>query len=227
MLKRKWKSFAGGFLCGVLLFCCTVGALAAGAGKVSFNGLNLAMNGGTLFQKGEYLTLDSGEKVPSSILYENENGGGTTYVPLAYVASRLNLCTSWWGDIDMVVLASGPKLTMSGQMDPVSQKIDERLAEHWLVDGDYPRNSKGEAYGPADIAYLVGHAPVYIPARADNGESGYLRYAEDQGYRMLPPEVRDKVKPVLTVYDVEGNPIGTFTMETIEVASGSSGSAGK
>lgn len=215
------------FLAGVVLSAALLGGLTtalAASGSVSFNGLNLAMNGGTLFQKGEYLTLGSGAKVPSSILYEDENGGGTTYVPLAYVASRLNLCTSWWGDIDMVVLASGPDLSRDkNASDPVSQKIDERLAEHWLVDGDYPRNSKGESYGPANIAYLVGHGPDYIPVRSDNGESGYLRYAEDQGYRMLPPEVMDKVKPVLTVYDVEGNPIGTFTMETIEVASGSSG----
>ncbi len=226
MAKRNWSSFAGGLLCAVLLLGCTAGALAA-SGKVSFNGLNLAMNGGTLFHKGEDLTLDSGEKVPSSILYEDESGGGTTYVPLAYVSRRLNLYASWWGDLDLVVLASGPDLSMDRLGDPVTREADERLAKQWLVDWKYPCNSKGESYGPENIAYLVGGGPDYIPAVADNGENGYLRYAESAGYWSLPPEARSKVKPVLTVYDVEGNPIGTKTVETIGAAGGSSGSAEK
>ncbi len=103
MFKGKWSSFVSGFLCAAVLLGCTAGVLAA-SGTVSFNVLNLKMNGGNLFRKGEYMTLDSGEKVPSSILYEDSTGGGTTYLPLAYLANLLDTPVGWDGESGTVLL---------------------------------------------------------------------------------------------------------------------------
>ncbi len=103
MLKRKWNSFVGGLLCGVLLFGCTAGALAAG-GTVSFNSVALKANGKTLFSQDQELTNGAGRPIPSSIVYQDEAGGGTTYLPLAYLANLLDTPVGWDGKSGTVLL---------------------------------------------------------------------------------------------------------------------------
>ena len=78
MKKLNLRSFFAGLLTATLLFAVITTALAA-SGSITYNGINLTVDGKTILSKGEYLELASGEKVPSSILYVDQAGGGTTY----------------------------------------------------------------------------------------------------------------------------------------------------
>ena len=74
-------SFFSGILTVALLLACGTAALAATGGTVTFGTVSLSINGDTVLEKGETLLNDAGCAVPSTILYTDENGGGTTYVP--------------------------------------------------------------------------------------------------------------------------------------------------
>jgi len=103
MFKGKWNSFLSGFLCAAVLLSCTAGVLAA-SGTVSFNSVGLKANGKTLFSQDQELTNDAGRSIPSSIVYQDEAGGGTTYLPLAYVARLLDTPVGWDGKTGTVLL---------------------------------------------------------------------------------------------------------------------------
>ena len=103
----------GSFLCGMLttalLLTGTVGAMAAAGGSVSFGALNLGINGDVVMEKGAALTAgEAGTKVPSSILYTDETGGGTTYVPLAFISQMLDIPVTWDGGTGTVWLGYPP-----------------------------------------------------------------------------------------------------------------------
>ncbi len=102
MKKKKWSSFAAGCLCAVLLLSCTAGTLAA-SGAMRLNSVGLKANGKVLFSKDQPLTDDAGRAIPSSIVYEDESGG-TTYLPLAYVARLLDTPVGWDGKSGTVLL---------------------------------------------------------------------------------------------------------------------------
>lgn len=223
MKKTNLRFFCSGVLTTVMLFGCISAALAASAsGNVSFNSVNLSMAGEAIFSKRQNLELASGEEVPSSIVYTDSTGGGTTYLPLAYIAQLLDVPVSWHAPTGTVVINGGNVVV---DTDVFLQD----LAEKWLVDGDYPRNSKGETYGPESLDEIVGHKPDLIGAVATNGEHGYLRQSEVEAYRAacsLPVDIEALIalspngEPhTLPVYDSEGNVIGEFKFENGDLPS--------
>lgn len=221
MKKTNLRAFCAGALTTVALLGCVSGALAASAsGNVSFNSVNLSMAGEAIFSKRQNLELASGEEVPSSIVYTDSTGGGTTYLPLAYIAQLLDVPVSWHA-------ATGTVVINGGNVVVNTDVILQDLAEKWLVDGDYPRNSKGETYGPESLDEIVGHKPDLTSAVATNGEHGYLRRSEVEAYQALPVEeliaISESGEPyILPVYDSEGNVIGEYKFEN-----GDSPSAGE
>ena len=196
MKKQTIRPFFAGVLITLLCFGIVSGALAA-SGQVTFNAVNVTVNGEAVCYKGDYMELESGEKVPSSILYVDETGGGTTYLPVASLAKALDVDCTWDSWIKTVVI--GEKLSMD--------VWEQMLASLWLVDGKYPVNEKGETYGPGNISDIAGSSPDLIQAVATNGAEGYIRY--DDMYGFLQEE--DGVQPeIIPVYDLEGNQIGEF-----------------
>lgn len=105
MSRKSLRSFASGFLCAVLLLGCVTGALAA-SGAVHYNSVGLKVNGVSAFTKGKDIINDAGNAVPASILYEDEAGLGTTYVPLAYVSRLLDTQVGWDAENGTVLLGS-------------------------------------------------------------------------------------------------------------------------
>lgn len=104
---------AGAFLCGMLttalLLTGTAGVLAAAGGSVSFGALNLGINGDVVLEKGATLTAgEAATPIPSSILYNDETGGGTTYVPLAFFSQMLDIPVTWDGETGTVWLGNPP-----------------------------------------------------------------------------------------------------------------------
>ncbi len=202
MKKLNLRSFFAGLLTATLLFAVITTALAA-SGSITYNGINLTVDGKTILSKGEYLELASGEKVPSSILYVDQAGGGTTYLPMRYLAELLGMSVTW----DQ---ATGTADLKNRQTVVEPDQLMQELAEKWLVDGDYPKNDKGETYGPEILFDIVGHMPDLISTTATNGKDGYLRNSELEALLSSFDEQRSNKLPV---YDLEGNVIGEFTFE--------------
>ena len=202
MKNLNLKSYFAGILTATLFFAIITTALAA-SGSVTYNGINLSMNGKTIFSAGEYLELGSGEKVPSSILYVDQAGGGTTYLPMRYLAELLELSVTW----DQV---TGTADLKSKQVTVEPDQFIQEMAEQWLVDGDYPKNGKSETYGPEILFDVVGHMPDLITATATNGQDGYLRNSELENLLFSADEQSSNKLPV---YDLEGNVIGEFVFE--------------
>ena len=200
MKKQPIRPFFAGVLTALLCFGIVSSALAA-SGQVTFNAVNVTVNGEAVCYKGDYMELESGEKVPSSILYVDETGGGTTYLPVASLAKALEVRCDWIPEVKTVMLGNGEHL----MIDPdVYTKI---LANQWLVDGKYPVNEKGETYGPETLSDVVGTPPDLIQAVATNGAEGYIRYDDMYGFLREENGVQPEIIPV---YDLKGNQIGEF-----------------
>ena len=65
-------------------------ALAA-SGKVTFSFSNIALNGETKIAAGSNITVANGQKVPGSILYVDEAGGKTNYLPIRAISELLGV----------------------------------------------------------------------------------------------------------------------------------------
>lgn len=65
-------------------------ALAA-SGKVTFSFSNIALNGETKIEAGSKITVANGQNVPVSILYVDEAGGKTNYLPIRAISELLGV----------------------------------------------------------------------------------------------------------------------------------------
>ena len=98
--------FLSGVLATVLTMGCVTTALAA-SGLVQFSPVGLQLNGKAIFAAGDSVNTESGQSVPSSIVYTDEAGGGTTYLPLRTIANLLDVPITWDGAETTVVLGRG------------------------------------------------------------------------------------------------------------------------
>ena len=97
------------FLAGAvmtLVLCMSVTTALAVSGNISFNQIQVTLNGKTIASKGEDLTLSSGAKVPSSILYTDTNGNGTTYLPFRKLSENFDIPFSWDGGEKRISIGS-------------------------------------------------------------------------------------------------------------------------
>lgn len=118
MNKRKnYLTFLAGMLTTVLLCTCVTTALAA-SGAVTFNAVNVAFNSMRFSQKGETFKLDSGATIPSSILYTDEKGSSTTYIPLRKFAELFDMHVTWLEDEDEV------NVRVDGALEPYTLPLN-------------------------------------------------------------------------------------------------------
>lgn len=73
-----------------------------------------------------------------------------------------------------------------------------------LIDGDFPKNAKGETFGTYLNQRIAGYDPDYIACIGDNGVEGYMRYSD---------ATRPKSKTV-NLYDMDGNIVDQFTFDS-------------
>ena len=104
--KRPVIPFLSGVLATVLTMGCVTTALAA-SGLVQFSPVGLQLNGKAIFAAGDSVNTENGQSVPSSIVYTDEAGGGTTYLPLRTIANLLDVPITWDGAETTVVLGRG------------------------------------------------------------------------------------------------------------------------
>ena len=134
--KRPVIPFLSGVLATVLTMGCVTTALAA-SGLVQFSPVGLQLNGKAIFAAGDSVNTESGQSVPSSIVYTDEAGGGTTYLPLRTIANLLDVPITWDGGETTVVL---------GRSDPGGVTVESGTgASAW---DSLPLHQAGKTAGP-------------------------------------------------------------------------------
>ena len=89
-MKKRFPSFLAGAVTALALTALTATALAA-SGQVSFNFAGVALDGELKIAAGSDITAPNGERVPGSILYVDEAGGKTNYLPIRTVGELLGV----------------------------------------------------------------------------------------------------------------------------------------
>lgn len=98
-MKKSIKFYVAGFLSAIMLLT-SINVFADGAQEmlgVVINKVNVAINGTIIGKEGTDYTLNNGEKVPYSIVYN-----GTTYLPVRKVAELVGKNVSWNGETNTV-----------------------------------------------------------------------------------------------------------------------------
>lgn len=89
-MKKRLPGFLSGCVTTAVILALGTTALAA-SGQVSFNFANVALDGQTKITAGTTITADNGQQVPSSILYTDEAGGKTNYLPVRAISELLGV----------------------------------------------------------------------------------------------------------------------------------------
>ena len=265
-MKKRIASFTGGFFAALALSACLTTALAA-AGKVSYNFANVCLDGGTVIVAGADISAANGQMIPGSILYTDETGGKTNYLPLRKISDLLGVEVNYdsasrtiylgkmpapqpapaeetvidlstpktvpenprRGNLELIRSRGGTLLPdddvnsyrgndkafknkdgltwweyLVGNKDALDER-DKKKVEEQLVNGDYPKNKKGETYGPWELCYYVGYEPDLVPS-----EGGYVRWKEyNEAPKALDGLSKEECPHEYTyyLYDKEGNVI--------------------
>ena len=92
--RRRFPAFFGGMFI-TLLICATVTTAFAASGAITFNAVNVSFDSLDVSKKDESMKTASGADIPSSILYTDEKGGNTTYIPIGIIAEAYQLPVKW------------------------------------------------------------------------------------------------------------------------------------
>ncbi|MFR6095116.1 MAG: hypothetical protein ACLUIW_06985 [Dysosmobacter welbionis] len=104
-MKRRVLSFLAGAAAALALTALTATALAA-SGQVQFNFAGVALNGETKIAAGSDITAPNGQRVPGSILYVDEAGGKTNYLPIRTISELLGVEVGYDSATRTVLLGS-------------------------------------------------------------------------------------------------------------------------
>ena len=89
-MKKRFPSFLAGAATALALTALATSALAA-SGQVQFNFAGVALDGETKIAAGSDITAPNGQQVPGSILYVDEAGGKTNYLPIRTISELLGV----------------------------------------------------------------------------------------------------------------------------------------
>ena len=88
-----------------------------------------------------------------------------------------------------------------------------------LINGNFPKNVRGETYGTALMAEVVGEMPDLRAAIGTNDQEGYVRTSDLSHPKFETPQDAlewQKTQPdsyYIPLYDFQGNEIGSFLRE--------------
>ena len=89
-MKKRFPSFLTGAAAALALTALATSALAA-SGQVQFNFAGVALDGEMKITAGSDITAPNGQQVPGSILYVDEAGGKTNYLPIRTISELLGV----------------------------------------------------------------------------------------------------------------------------------------
>ncbi|CAN4018050.1 Multidrug transporter activation protein, partial [Dysosmobacter welbionis] len=179
-MKRRVLSFLAGAAAALALTALTATALAA-SGQVQFNFAGVALNGETKIAAGSDITAPNGQRVPGSILYVDEAGGKTNYLPIRTISELLGVKVGYDSATRTVLLGE--------QTEPASAAVASGLYWHRETDED------GVTYASEDPGIDYTEAPGYVltklpegwgleSVRAGMGGRGNLSYRNGSGGRI-------------------------------------------
>lgn len=162
-MKRNTTSFVTGLLTGALLLSLGTTALAA-SGNIHFNFSNVALNGERKIAAGATITAPNGQQVPSTILYVDEAGGKTNYLPIRAVSQLLGTEIGY---------DAATKTILLGETEQAAADDDISFTAQWVPDG-YTlferKNEKGvsseiwSSHGDA-FTLAASHTALEVPQR--------------------------------------------------------------
>ncbi len=119
---KKTSSFFAGMATALLIVSLTTSALAA-SGNVSFSFANVAVDGKTQITAGSTITAPNGQQIPGSILYTDEAGGKTNYLPIRAISDLLGVEISYDSATKTVYLGKQPTSDGKWQLEIDGKKI--------------------------------------------------------------------------------------------------------
>jgi hypothetical protein len=203
-IKQNFVPFCAGMVSAVMLTTCVTGAVAATAGISKWNAININVNGETVLEADKNLTTDYGTSIPSSILYVDETGGGTTYIPVRVFTEMMDLSTAWDGEQNVLEIALPTETLKESSSTPESGSDDEPK-----------KTAQGLVYGNL-VDNCVSDLDL-IAALGVDGTRGYVLRTdlEPELYTQEAREARMaalKENNLIPLYDLNGNQIGQFAI---------------
>lgn len=180
-MKIEKKSFFAGIVCSILVAGLGTTAMAAVAGSMESNIVNIIANGETISKAGESYSLQNGAKAPSSITYEDEKGGWTVYLPVRRLSEILGVEIGWDESENAVIVGDQSSNNENGN------------AYNFVSYKEYPTVPDFSEMNPDDTTLQEvktakdGSATVYVY----NGISGtigtipYQRELEEAGFQSV------------------------------------------
>ena len=129
-MKKPIISFLSGAIVALLAVSCISTALAA-SGNVSYNFVNVSLNGETKITAGTDITATNGQKVPGTILFTDAAGGKTNYLPIRAVSELLGVEIGYDSATRTVLLGGQP----AEEPTSMAETISGRQWQRELKDG--------------------------------------------------------------------------------------------
>lgn len=104
---KRISTFLGGFATSLALTACLTTAMAV-SGTVTYNFANVALDGTQKITAGQDISAANGQKVPGSILYIDEAGGKTNYLPIRAISELLGVEIGYDSATKTVLLGKPP-----------------------------------------------------------------------------------------------------------------------
>lgn len=170
-MKKRLPAFLAGMLTATFIFGLGVTALAASGaiGTIEFNTVGLVRDGEQVFYADEDYLLDNGNLAPTSILFTDPSGNGTTYLPVRRVAELFGAKIGWDGASSSVVLGEAQTTQPNPAPDPLAEPAPSQTAE--TVSRTVYTTATGKKYHRAGCRYLKNSS--YSISLSDAQSKGY------------------------------------------------------
>ena len=163
-MKKRFPSFLAGAATALTLTALATSALAA-SGQVQFNFAGVALDGEMKITAGSDITAPNGQQVPGSILYVDEAGGKTNYLPIRTISELLGVEVGY---------DSASRTVLLGEQTVPSAAAAAETGTYWHKEGD----EDGITYASEDTGTDYTGAPGYALTNLPEGwglESGPAR----------------------------------------------------
>ena len=130
-MKKKILAYFSGVFATVLVLTMVTTALAA-SGKATFNFVNVSLRGERKIAAGADITVANGQKVPSSILYTDEKGGKTNYLPIRAISELLGVEIKYDSATKTVQLEKQPTAVDAGALGQWSRSFEANMVGYTM-----------------------------------------------------------------------------------------------
>ena len=155
-MKKRFPSFVAGAATALALTALASSALAA-SGQVRFNFAGVALDGEMKITAGSDITAPNGQQVPGSILYTDETGGKTNYLPIRTISELLGVEVGYDSATRTVLLGE--------QTVPSSTAAASTAGSYWHRETD----EDGITYASEDTGIDYTGDPSYAPTNLPAG----------------------------------------------------------